>query len=111
MERSHKKILLIYPYFLEDRIHVEEIAAVPIGLYFVGAVLKDNGYDVEILNWHCSKEKPIEIENVLKEKQADWIGFSIMHANRWGGVEIARIAKLLNPGVRIVFGGIGATFL
>ena len=111
MKRPHKKILLIYPYFLEDRIHVEEIAAVPIGLYSVGAVLKDNDYDVEILNWHCSKEKPIEIENILKEKQADWIGFSIVHANRWGGVEIARIAKRLNPGVRIVFGGIGATFL
>jgi anaerobic magnesium-protoporphyrin IX monomethyl ester cyclase len=111
MKRPHKKILLIYPYFLEDRIHVEEIAAVPIGLYSVGAVLRDNDYDVEILNWHCSKEKPIEIESILKEKQADWIGFSIMHANRWGGVEIARIAKRLNPGVRIVFGGIGATFL
>ena len=111
MKRPHKKILLIYPYFLEDRIHVEEIAAVPIGLYSVGAVLRDNDCDVEILNWHCSKEKPIEIENILKEKQADWIGFSIVHANRWGGVEIARIAKRLNPGVRIVFGGIGATFL
>ena len=111
MKRPHKKILLIYPYFLEDRIHVEEIAAVPIGLYSVGAVLRDNDYDVEILNWHCIKEKPIEIENTLKEKQADWIGFSIFHANRWGGVEIARIAKRLNPDVRIVFGGIGATFL
>ncbi|MGD9369549.1 MAG: hypothetical protein PVH87_27815 [Desulfobacteraceae bacterium] len=33
------KILLIYPYFLEPRIHAEEIAAVPMGLYYVGAVL------------------------------------------------------------------------
>ena len=34
------KILLIYPYFLEERIHREEIEAVPIGLYSVAAVLK-----------------------------------------------------------------------
>ena len=90
---------------------MEDISAVPIGLYSVGAVLRDNDYDVDILNWHCIKEKPIEIEKILKGKQADWIGFSIMHANRWGGVEIARIAKRINQGVRIVFGGIGATFL
>jgi anaerobic magnesium-protoporphyrin IX monomethyl ester cyclase len=46
------KILLIYPYFLEERIHKEDIEAVPIGLFYIGAVLKENHYDVEILNWH-----------------------------------------------------------
>jgi anaerobic magnesium-protoporphyrin IX monomethyl ester cyclase len=111
MEKLHKKILLIYPYFIEERIHEGEIAAIPIGLYSVGTILKDNDYDVDILNWHNGKEKSVEIENILKEKQPDWIGFSIMHANRWGGIEIARIAKRLNKGVRIVFGGPGATFL
>ena len=111
MEKPHKNILLIYPYFIEDRVHEDEIAAVPIGLYSVGTVLRDNACVVEILNWHNMREKSVEIENILKAKQADWIGFSIMHANRWGGIEIARTAKRLNPDVRIVFGGPGATFL
>ena len=106
------KILLIYPYFLEDRVHEEEISVVPLGVYYVGAVLKENNYDVEILNWHNVNKASHEIiKETLIDKKPDVIGFSIMHANRWGGVEIARIAKQINPEVKIVFGGIGATFL
>lgn len=105
------KILLIHPHFLEKRIHEEEISVVPIGLYYVGAVLKENGHDVEILNWYNANQKPGFIEKALREKQPDVIGVSIFHANRWGGVEIARAAKKIDAGVKVVFGGIGATFL
>ncbi|MBW2251993.1 MAG: B12-binding domain-containing radical SAM protein [Deltaproteobacteria bacterium] len=105
------KILLIYPYFLEDRIHEDDIAVVPQGLFYVGAVLKDNDYDVEILNWHNINKTPEKISDILSEKKPDIIGFSVLHANRWGGIEIARIARQIDPSVKIVFGGIGATFL
>jgi radical SAM superfamily enzyme YgiQ (UPF0313 family) len=105
------KILLIYPYFLENRIHEDDIAVVPQGLFYVGAVLKENDYDVEILNWHNINKTPDKISDILSEKKPDIIGFSILHANRWGGIEIARIARQVDPNVKIVFGGIGATFL
>ena len=105
------KILLIYPYFLDDRIQAEDVGVVPIGLHYIGALLKENHYDVEILNWHDMKNRDEEIENKLREQKPDLIGFSIVHANRWGGIDIARIAKKIFPNVRIVFGGIGATFL
>jgi radical SAM superfamily enzyme YgiQ (UPF0313 family) len=106
------KILLIYPYFLEERSRAEEdIRAIPIGLYYVAAVLKENHYPVEILNWHDINKTPQKVEEVLKEKRPGVIGFSILHANRWGGIEIARIAKKIDPRVKIVFGGIGATLL
>ncbi len=105
------KILLIYPNFLEDRIHTGEIAAVPLGLYYVGALLKENSYDVEILNWHNIHKTPENIKETLIKKQPDIIGFSIVHANRWGGIDIARTAKQINPHVTTVFGGIGASFL
>jgi len=45
------------------------------------------------------------------EKKPDVIGFSILQANRWGAIEIARIAKQIDPTVKIVFGGVSATFL
>jgi hypothetical protein len=45
------KILLIYPYFIEERMQDEDIRAVPMGLYSVGAVLKEHHDDVEILAW------------------------------------------------------------
>ncbi|MFH0844509.1 MAG: radical SAM protein [Pseudomonadota bacterium] len=105
------KILLIYPYFIEERVQTEDIGVPPIGLYFVAAVLRENGYDPEILNWHDIQKTPGRIEEVLKEKRPDVIGFSILHANRWGGIEIARTAKTLAPHVKIVFGGVGASFL
>ena len=105
------KILLIYPYFIEDRLHAEDISVPPIGIYYVGAVLKENHYYVEILNWHDIHRAPGKIKEILHEKRPDVIGFSIFHANRWGGIEIAGIAKELDPEVKIVFGGIGASFL
>jgi anaerobic magnesium-protoporphyrin IX monomethyl ester cyclase len=105
------KILLIYPYFIQERIQVEDITVPSIGIYYVGAVLKENKYEVEILNWHAINKTPEKIEEILREKKPDVIGFSILHANRWGGIEIAQIAKQLNPEVKIVFGGIGASLL
>jgi radical SAM superfamily enzyme YgiQ (UPF0313 family) len=105
------KILLIYPHPLYDRSQEEDIKPVPIGVYYIGAVLKENHYDVEVLNWYNIHKTPQKIAEVLLEKKPDVIGFSILNANRWGGIEIAEIAKQINPDVKIVFGGVAATFL
>jgi radical SAM superfamily enzyme YgiQ (UPF0313 family) len=105
------KILLIYPYCLDDRLQAEDVRVVPIGLYYIGALLKEYHYDVEILNWHDINKTPHKIEETLKGKMPEVLGFSIVHANRWGGIDIARIARKVLPEVKIVFGGIGTTFL
>ncbi len=105
-----KKILLIYPYCLEERLHAEDAGIVPMGVYYIGALLKEHHYDVEILNFHNIRS-PQAIQEILRAKQPDIIGFSILNANRHGGIEIARIARQINPGVKIVFGGVGASFL
>jgi len=105
------KILLINPYCLERRLQEDDISVVPIGLYYVGAVLKEKGYDVEILNWYNINENPKLIEKTFVEKNPDVLGFSVLHANRWGAIEIAEIGKKLNPDIKVVFGGIGTTFL
>jgi radical SAM superfamily enzyme YgiQ (UPF0313 family) len=105
------KILLIYPFFLEDRINVDEISAPPQGIYYVAAACMQHGYNVEVLNWFDINRDHQKIRHVLAEKRPDIIGFSILHANRWGGIDIAAIAKELDPGVCVVFGGIGASFL
>jgi anaerobic magnesium-protoporphyrin IX monomethyl ester cyclase len=105
------KILLIYPYFIEERIQAEDIRAIPLGLYSVAAVLKERGYNANILDWHEIHKEPERIRETLAEQKPDVIGFSILHGNRWGGLEIAHEAKELDSNVKIVFGGIGATFL
>ena len=105
------KILLIYPYSIDKRIQKDDISVIPMGLYYIGALLKKKCYDVEILNFYdLDKDSPI-IRSIIAEKKPDLIGFSIFHANRWGGIEIMRIAREICSDVKIVFGGIGATFL
>ncbi len=106
------KVLFIYPYFIENRVvQPDEIRAMPLGLYSVAAVLKVRGHDVDILDWHEIHGAPERIKETLAERKPDVIGFSILHGNRRGGLEIAREAKELDPKVKTVFGGIGATFL
>lgn len=105
------KILLVYPYFLDQRINEEDISAIPMGLYYVGAMLRANGYAVDILNGHSLGRVPHRIYQVLGDKHPDVVGFSILHANRWGGIDIARMVKKVNPRATVVFGGVGATFL
>ncbi|MGO9687329.1 MAG: B12-binding domain-containing radical SAM protein, partial [Syntrophobacteraceae bacterium] len=105
------KILLIYPYFLEERNEEENISAVPIGLYYLAALLLQEGYDAEISNFYRSGSSPQGIREILAQKNADIVGISVFNANRWGGIETARIVKEVNPDAKIVFGGVGATFL
>ena len=109
---SIMKILLIYPYFLDERVlTIEDVGALPLGIYYVASVLKANNYDVEILNWHDINTTPEKIHEILAEKKPDVIGFSILHGNRWGAIDIARIAKQMDSRITVVFGGVGATFL
>jgi len=110
-KRARMKILLIYPYPLYDRSQEEDIRPVPIGVYYVGAVLKENQYDVEVLNWYNIHKTPQKVTEILREMEPDVIGFSVLNANRWGGLEIAQIAKEIKHDVKIVFGGVAATFL
>jgi radical SAM superfamily enzyme YgiQ (UPF0313 family) len=105
------KILLIYPYFLDARLNAEDIQSPPMGIYDVAAVLQEHGHAVEVLNWHDRAIAPETITAALRKKAPQMIGFSILHANRWGGIEIARAAKRIDPGITVVFGGVGATHL
>ena len=111
MQAGTMKILLVYPYFLDNRINEEDVSALPMGLYYVGAMLRANGYAVDILNGHNLGRAPHRIYPVLGDKRPDVVGFSILHANRWGGLDIARMVKKVNPKATVVFGGVGATFL
>jgi radical SAM superfamily enzyme YgiQ (UPF0313 family) len=81
------------------------------GLYYIGAALKANGHAVELVNWHDAKGHTDRIKEAIISMSPDLIGISILHANRWGGIEIAQLAKSIDSSVKVVLGGIGATFL
>ncbi|MFA5903942.1 MAG: radical SAM protein [Desulfobacula sp.] len=112
MTKKRLKILLVNPSCLDKRISGEDARIVPIGLYYIGALLMENGFDTHILNLADDKEDPV---NVFKESitalKPDVIGFSVMNPNRWNAVDCAKAAKKINPKIAIVFGGPAPTFL
>ena len=105
------KILLVYPHFLDPRLDPEDIRHPPIGIYYVAACLQARGHAVAVLNRHERGASPESFADELRAQRPQVIGFSILHANRWGGIELARVAKQVDPGIVTVFGGVGATHL
>ena len=104
-------ILLAYPCFLDPRVDDEDIRSPPIGLFYVAAALKERGHVVAVRNWYDLRDRAEAIESELRAVRPRIVGVSIVHANRWGGIDIARIAKRVDPAVTTVFGGVGATNL
>ncbi len=109
--RTAMKILFAYPYCLNPRIKDDDVRVPPIGLYYLAAACMDAGHTASIVNWHDAGNKPHIIQREITEYRPDLLAISVLHANRWGAIEIATQAKRLIPGIQVVLGGPGATFL
>ncbi len=105
------KVAFINPYCLDERLIDYDIKVPPIGVYYLAAALIEAGYKCEIFNWFNMKGRFGQMERELKAFGPDYICISILHANRWGGIDISRLSKRILPDVPIIFGGPGATFL
>jgi radical SAM superfamily enzyme YgiQ (UPF0313 family) len=104
-------IFLVNPVCLDHRITDADARAVPMGLYYLGALLKDKGIDVTLVNLAAVPEPLPHLEQLLKQHRPDIVGFSLLNATRHSAMDGAVLAKELNPDVTVVFGGPGATFL
>jgi radical SAM superfamily enzyme YgiQ (UPF0313 family) len=104
-------VLLVYPYCLEKRIHQEDAGVVPLGLYYIGAMLESHGHKATILNATDLKDNLQAYVQILNDLQPQVVGFSIVNANRWGAIDMARMTRQVDSGIKTVFGGVAATFL
>lgn len=105
------KIALVYPYFLDPRLDPREIAVPPIGIYYLGAMLRAHGHGVEIFNWYDRAGEQDSLTRELAAWEPQVVGFSVLHANRWGALEIAAAVRRALPRAAVVFGGVGASML
>ena len=92
-----------HPQSLDPRLNAEDVQFPPMGTYHVAATLKEHGHAVEVSKWHDHGIAAGAWKTRCRGKKPHVIGFSILHANRWGGIEIAHIAKRLDPRVTVVF--------
>ncbi|WP_299978922.1 radical SAM protein [Desulfobacula sp.] len=107
-----KKILLVNPVCLDARLLGEDASIVPIGLYYIGALLIENSFETKIINLADIKGDPVKaFKKLVTTEQPDVIGFSVINPNRWNAMECAKAAKQIKPDITIVFGGPAPTFL
>ncbi|MCK5835697.1 MAG: radical SAM protein [Desulfobacula sp.] len=122
------KILFINPACLDKRITSEDNGIVPIGLYYMAALLLENGFDARILNLASldgmdemdeNKSKsmldshdPIQAFTAAIEKERpDFLGFSVTNPSRINALACARAARKILPHAWIVFGGPAPSFM
>lgn len=79
----------------------------PVGLGYINACLRKKGFQSRIANLSGSGWK--KAETLLIREKADILGVSQFTHNRLESLMLARLAKKLNPGCFVVFGGPHAT--
>lgn len=79
----------------------------PIGLCYIGAVLRKAGFEVKI--FQQINESNQELINQVEKYNPQIIGFSSMTYNFMNTLVLAKEFKKLNPNIKIVIGGIHVT--
>ncbi len=81
---------------------------VPLGIAYLGAVLRRHGYSAGILDLHDYSWE--EVMALLEVEAPDIVGISCFTANRTQAWRLAHLAKELLPDATVVMGGPHATF-
>lgn len=116
-----KKVLLIHPPLTVGNERLADVDSFPLGLLYIGSLLLENGYDIEILD--CLAESRFNIQQVdprkfrfgLSEKniakriegaKADLVGISIPFSCQYNdALYVNAIVKRLNRQIITVAGG------
>jgi len=104
------KILLVYPRCKEQRVTNQDDTVVPMGLFSIGALLREHGHTVVIVNEYAL-DAGVSVVDVLERETPQIVGLSVFNANRFGAQKWASTVHDVLPDCRVVFGGVAATFL
>ncbi len=105
-------ILLVNPACQDKRVTDDDARQVPIGLYYIAALLKENGFETAILNLGgCGGDPIAEFIKTIHTRPPDMIGFSVTNPSRINAMDCARTLKKSYPDVPVIFGGPAPTFL
>ncbi len=80
-------------------------------LMSMGAVLKEQGMDVEVLDLLATRYSPKKIEDCLTRYRPDLIGVTSVTMNFPAAVRVLQTCKALMPGAAAVIGGPHVTFM
>lgn len=108
---KQKKILLVSPTSERTMAEVKWLAP-PLGILRLAGYLNSRGHQAEWLdtNYHIVAGKGPSLEDKLKEKNWDIIGFSVLDDSLAKDIENMYLAKKLCPNALLVAGGIESQF-
>jgi len=108
------KILFVNPVCLDERAMNEDALVVPIGIYYMAALLLDKGFDATIINLaspDAGRDALQTFSTAVEKEKPDLIGFSVSNPTRANAIACARTARKMLPNTCIIFGGPAPTFM
>jgi radical SAM superfamily enzyme YgiQ (UPF0313 family) len=85
--------------------------APPLGLAYIGAVLLEEGHEVSAVDFNLSGLSLRRVENLVQWERPGLVGISAQTETYPNALEIARKAKEVDPGVKVVLGGPHASIM
>ena len=87
------------------------VFALPLGLAYLGSILRENGYSVSAIDLNATPMDELQIKKTIEQSSPLILGISTNTPTFNNGIFIARLAKEVNPGIKVVMGGPHASVL
>lgn len=82
-----------------------------LGLAYLTAVLRKNGYNVEIIDgWLGGLEDKEVLRKIIDRKDTSIVGISCYMSNNDKSIELAKRIRSINPNIKLMCGGFGPSF-
>ncbi len=102
------KILLVNPPWETPEQHIYSTVGnvlPPLGIAYIAAVLRENNYDVEILDAQALNTTWDGFEKIISKKSPDVVGFTSGTPMIFRVFRAAEIVKRVSPNTRVIVGG------
>lgn len=82
-----------------------------LGLSYLAAVLRKNGYNVEIIDgWLGGLTDEEVLRKIINSKETAIVGISCYMSNNDKSIELAKKIREINPNIKLMCGGFGPSF-
>jgi len=82
-----------------------------LGLSYLAAILRKNGYNVEIIDgWLAGLEDEEVIRRVMNDENVSIVGISCYMSNNDKSIELAQRIRAMKPKIKLMCGGFGPSF-
>ena len=108
-QRASDPIVLVNPpWITKDQTvwHGIKGAMPPLSLLSIGAVLEQNGFEVQVIDAHLYAMSEQQVATAIADAKPSIVGITMMTSTAITSHQIARLTKQCDPGIRVVVGGV-----